>query len=97
MSKYKETLILFGGCGAYIPRIKRRENFNSVQIFDPKSGIWTNCSELTSMSLNLYNESAPIRRMRHASDVYGSYLLIHGGLSGEENLVLGDFALYDLE
>jgi hypothetical protein len=34
--------------------------------------------------------------MYHGGDVYGAYMLIHGGINGEENEVLRDFRLFDL-
>lgn len=34
--------------------------------------------------------------MLHVSAIYGGCLCIHGGYSGEDDQVLGDFALYDI-
>ena len=38
----------------------------------------------------------PLRRAQHAAGVYGGCLLIHGGLYGEDNRVLSDFAMFDI-
>lgn len=38
----------------------------------------------------------PIRRTQHCAAIYGGCYVVHGGLYGEDNRVLEDFALYDI-
>lgn len=42
-------------------------------------------------------KNQPAKRMNHSADVFGSALVIHGGINGEEKHALKDFATYDLE
>ena len=98
LSKYKEYLVMFGGGGNYIAKIKKRESFNSLFLFDLNNEKWINTEELSLASLATSEiVEPPAKRFNHAADVLGCFLLVHGGINGEEKEILSDFALYDLE
>lgn len=97
--------VVFGGGGAYNQQAKLRLTFNDVKIFDTckfsiidnfvVSKTWETDNFIIEENGDILQE-APKRRMHHAADVYGCMLVVHGGFSGEEKLVLNDFAIYDL-
>lgn len=108
LTSYKNSLIVFGGGGQYIAKIKRRETFNDVFKFDLSTSQWTNLTDFTPS--NYQNNKAvhqpysshihpsPTKRMGHGSAVLGCNLISYGGVYGEEgNKVLSDFCCFDLE
>lgn len=132
-------VVVFGGAGGFIHKIKRRETFNDLYIWDTEAVNETlnskrrldddsedmpkwidmndqgkagkvNAKKLAIMSNARLDKSAysggmnrdivdigpPNRRAEHAAEIYGGCLVVHGGLYGEDNRALDDFALYDI-
>eukprot|EP00347_Sterkiella_histriomuscorum_P019474 403341497 len=59
MVSYKgKELIIFGGGGSFITKIKRRETFNDIYSYDLESGI---VSDLTEMQLTLLQSKAVLK------------------------------------
>ena len=88
MVKYNNALILFGGCGAYMPNLQMMPSFNDIWMFDTDSMNW---SKLEGSGI------PPKKRMGHVSSILGCLMLVHGGYNCESKLTLDDFTLFDAE
>ena len=44
-----------------------------------------------------YLGEPPQKRMGHATTVFGSQLVVHGGMYGEDRLFLNDWACFDID
>ena len=86
-------IIIFGGTGEYIKRLKTREIFNDVWTISVTNKTWTNLS----LDLSILNESMPMPRMQHASVIVNNSLLVYGGINDESKQYLNNFALYDFD
>ena len=65
MNVFYNFLVIFGGGGDYIRRLKARESFNDIWFFDTVGCTWTNPDH----SFNISNEFVPKARMYHASSI----------------------------
>lgn len=88
MVNYNTSLILFGGGGAYIPKLHMMPSFNDIWMFETERMHW---SKLEGSGI------PPKKRMGHVSSMLGSLMLVHGGYNSESKLVLDDFNLFDVE
>lgn len=66
MNQLFNKLVIFGGGGDYIKRLKARESFNDIWFYDTLSCVWTNPGQSSTFSL----EYAPKPRMYHSSSIY---------------------------
>jgi len=71
MNVWNNNLVIFGGAGEYIKRLKARETFNDLWLFNLIHQKWTNCR----MSSPTKNGVIPWARMHHASAVINDCLL----------------------
>jgi hypothetical protein len=97
-------LIIFGGAGKFIRNIQRRETFNDLQAFDIYQREWINLNEKKLKTITQFkfdkkqdfrDIGPPFRRMLHVAGIYGGCYIVHGGIYGEDNRILEDFAMYD--
>lgn len=98
-------MVIFGGGGSYITRIKRRETFNDVYFYDTHEREWLDLNEMQSLkalkSSNVKSKDnklveAPNKRLGHSSAIIGNTMIIMGGIYGEDNKVLDDTVALDL-
>ncbi|CDW73789.1 kelch motif family protein [Stylonychia lemnae] len=105
-----EELVIFGGGGSYITKIKRRETFNDIYIYNLQEkkiyDLYDMQQHLHQQNLrgvqksNTYNQAQkidpPTKRMGHAAAILGHAMVIQGGIYGEDNKFLDDFAMFDM-
>ncbi|CDW80498.1 kelch motif family protein [Stylonychia lemnae] len=87
MEVFNRKLYVFGGAGTYVNQIKMRLGYNDLHIFDTVSETWNQA--------NL--EGSPQKRYNHASAIFGSIMMIHGGFFADQRKLLNDFALFDCD
>ena len=90
---YRENFVIFGGAGNYIPKLKLRENFCDLAMFNYQRVSWT----LLDRGNTQMRELVPEKRMYHGAAVLGSLLLVFGGINTEDKQVFGDLKIYDCE
>lgn len=104
-------IVVFGGAGAYIERIQKRETFNDIQVWDTNIRQWIDMRLESPEKENFKKMAtvepikegdyefdtvpAPTQRCQHGGCIYGGCLVIYGGLYGEGNQILGDLAMFD--
>lgn len=71
MNIWKHNIIIFGGAGDYIKRLKARESFNDLWIFNISHWKWKN----RSLNLSTKNPNIPQPRLEHAAAVINCCLL----------------------
>ncbi|CAD8182014.1 unnamed protein product [Paramecium pentaurelia] len=85
MIVWKQFLVLFGGSGYYDHKMKIRQVYSTIGLFNTITNQWT-----TSL------ESVEPRREHKASVLFGKLMVITGGLDAAEKL-LNDTQIYSLE
>lgn len=71
MDVYDDNIIIFGGAGEYIKKLKSRETFSDLWLYNLNTLKWKGYVNYSGHK----NEYLPIGRMHHASCVLNSYLL----------------------
>lgn len=52
--------------------------------------------QIVEKTISIHKVKEPTRRAQHAACIYGACFITHGGLYGEEDSILDDFAIFDL-
>jgi len=86
---FKNYLIVYGGGGEYMEKLKCRKSFSDLRILDLGTKKWL------ENDFSRDGGMGGIKRMNHASDIFGCIMVVHGGFCGEEKRTLDDFALFD--
>ena len=89
MNVYNNCLVIFGGAGAYNEGMRVWYKF--VHLFDKIEEKW-----LKSVDNTPQNQQKPDQRMYHSAAVFGSILMIYGGLNTEDKTLYDDMHIYDL-
>ena len=71
MNIWNYKIIIFGGAGDYIKRLKARESFNDLWIFSISNKKWIN----GSFNCSAKNSDIPQPRLHHAAAVINDCLL----------------------
>ncbi|CDW73755.1 kelch motif family protein [Stylonychia lemnae] len=90
LESYKAKLILYGGAGHYIESLKCRFTHSDLRMFDKNTQKWDEKD---------YSKDEGMggkKRMNHSSAVFGSMLVVYGGLYAEENKLMNDVSVFDL-
>eukprot|EP00347_Sterkiella_histriomuscorum_P009141 403342363 len=95
LDQYKNMIVLYGGAGHYINSLKCRYTFSDLRMFDLETNKWIEMD--FSRESEIVGSVQPRKRMNHASTIFGSMLLTHGGLYQEEGQMLGEFQIFDFE
>ena len=87
MTLFKNYLVVHGGAGEYIEKLKSNETKYSIRFYDILTKRWENDRE--------YNKTfMPSKRYYHAGDIYGGVLFLQGGFCDKN--ILDDMFLYDM-
>ena len=91
MTVWKDYLVIFGGAGEYIEKLKVHESYKDLRVYD----IWNQEWLLEPQDVK-FKQFIPQKRLYHTADQFGGMLLIHGGFYAENKEALKGFCLYDL-
>jgi Galactose oxidase, central domain len=105
---YRNFLVMFGGANTYNMKIKKRETFDDILLYDINKDRWLDplihrndeslCQHIVTSvpqatqyddnSLSVASVPSPFKRYAHASAILGNCLVIHGGIDGDENILI---------
>lgn len=82
--EYDGKIVVVGGSKKFNKDMKRRECLSDLLIYDPSTNVWN-----TLLPAGAYFEP----RRYHASCMFGTYLIVNGGLNDKDNILGNTFAL----
>ena len=91
MHVWGDQLIVFGGAGEYIEKLKVHESYKDIRFYNILTQKWE--PEAANV---MYKKFVPQKRYYHAAAIYGGMFLLHGGWYSENKEALKGFSLYDL-
>jgi hypothetical protein len=101
---YNNKLIIYGGSGKYIDKLKCRQTLSDVRILDLSNHTYPTLT-LTFIGTNNWDDTDYSRekgtkygkkRVNHASTLFGGIMMVHGGASSEDKILYSDFEAFDL-
>ena len=86
--RYRNSIVLYGGSGLFMPDIGLREAFNDMWLWDTQS-------KTQEWRQILFQGMIPKKRIYHASACIGGLMLVFGGVNTETGNVLDDYNIFD--
>jgi leucine-zipper-like transcriptional regulator 1 len=84
-------LVLFGGIGEQIPRMKSRKAFSDLRMFNMDTSEWI------QQDFSRDGKQENKKRANHAAAIMGSMLVAHGGYNSEENHLYNLIEVFDIQ
>jgi len=89
MNIYGNQLVVLGGGGPQIPRMKSRKAYSDLRIMDIATMKWSD------QDFSKDGKHDRLKRMNHCAAILGGMLVVHGGLNTEENYLYDQIELFD--
>ncbi len=91
LNMWNNHLVLMGGLGEQIPKMKSRKTFSDLRLFSLDQQHWV--EQDFSRDGKMENK----KRVYHAAAVLGGMLVVHGGYNAEENYLYNQIEIFDFQ